>query len=211
MPLTLYGFKYSVYVRIAQLALAEKQLSADYVEVNPFGPLPDGYLERHPFGRVPALDHDGFRLFETSAMTRYIDEAFPGPNLQPQTAKARARMTQIISIVDNYLYWPLVRQVFSHAVFRPSLGEPSDPQQIAEGMAAAPRILGALEKIAAEGAVLTATPNLAAIHLAPMLDYFLMAPGAAALLGETPTLDRWWQEFSTKPNLSATRPRQLGL
>ena len=28
------------------------------------------HLQRHPFGRVPVLDHDGMRLLETTAITR---------------------------------------------------------------------------------------------------------------------------------------------
>ena len=51
-----------------------------------------------------------------------IDRAFSGPALQPAEPQALARMDQIIGIVDAYAYWPLVRQVFSHAVFRPPDG-----------------------------------------------------------------------------------------
>jgi glutathione S-transferase len=204
--MTLYGYRYSVYLRIARLALAEKGLNASHVEVDPFGSLPEGYLDLHPFGRVPVLDHGGFRLYETAAITRYIDEAFPGPALQPADPKARARMAQAIGIVDSYAYRPLVRQVFSHAVFRPALGEPADPAQIAEGMAVALRVLAALDRIAAEGLTLGPSPDLASLHLAPMLAYFLQAPGAPALLGENPALARWWGHFGSRPSLAATDP-----
>ena len=44
MSLVLHGYHYSVYNRIARLALAEKGVAYDRVEVNPFG--------RHP-GRIP--------------------------------------------------------------------------------------------------------------------------------------------------------------
>ena len=36
MSLVLHGYRYSVYVRIARLALAEKGVAYDRVEVNPF-------------------------------------------------------------------------------------------------------------------------------------------------------------------------------
>lgn len=81
----LFGADYSVYVRIVRLVLAEKGIDYDLVPVDIFaesGP-PPGYLDRHPFGRIPAFEHEGFRLYETGAIARYIDEAFPGISLQP--------------------------------------------------------------------------------------------------------------------------------
>ena len=38
MPLVLHGYRYSVYLRIVRLALAEKGVGYDRVEVNPFAP-----------------------------------------------------------------------------------------------------------------------------------------------------------------------------
>jgi len=101
MALVLHGYRYSVYNRIARLALTEKGLPYERIEVNPFAPdVPESYRALHPFGRVPALVHDGFALYETGAITRYIDRAFPGPPLQPTDPRALARMDQVISIVD---------------------------------------------------------------------------------------------------------------
>ena len=129
MPLVLHGYRYSVYNRIARLTLAEKGVAYERVEVNPFSPdMPASYLALHPFGRVPALVHDGFALYETGAITRYVDRAFPGPALQPTEPRALARMDQIIGIVDSYGYWPMVRQVFAPRVFRARTGQPVDVQ-----------------------------------------------------------------------------------
>src|SRR5260221_817204 len=142
MALILHGYRYSVYQRIARLTLAEKGVSYQQVEVNPFAPdVPTAYLALHPFGRVPALVHDGFALYETAAITRYIDRAFAGPALQPADPRALARMDQIIAVVDAYGYWPLVRQVFSHRVFRPRAGQPTDDGEVAKGLAASVKVL----------------------------------------------------------------------
>ena len=86
MSLVLHGYHYSVYNRIARLALAEKGVAYDRVEVNPFADIPAEYLALHPFGRVPTLVHDGFVLYETGAITRYVDRTFAGPALQPGDA-----------------------------------------------------------------------------------------------------------------------------
>src|SRR5476649_1167991 len=138
MALTLHGYRRSVYTRVARLALAEKGVAYDRAEVTPFAPdSPADYLALHPFNRVPTLVHNGFVLYETGAIARYVDRAFAGPALQPTGPKALARMDQIIGIVDAYAYWPLVRQVYVHAVAIPRRSQTGDPKEMASGLAAA--------------------------------------------------------------------------
>jgi glutathione S-transferase len=208
MALVLHGYRYSVYLRIVRLVLAEKAVPYDRVEVNPFAAdVPAEYLRLHPFGRVPTLVHDDFVLYETSAIARYIDRAFPGPSLQPEGARATARMDQIIAVVDAYGYWPLVRQVFSHRVFRPATGQPSDADEVALGLAASAKVLYALEQLAAPATWLTGEiVSLADFHLAAMMAYFAAAPEGAALLAKHARLAAWWQALARRPSLAATDP-----
>ena len=132
--------------------------------------MPASYLAAHPFRRVPALVHGAFTVYETSAITRYVDEGFEGPKLQRTEPKERVRCNQIMSIVDSYAYWPLVRQVFSYRVFRPRMGQPADENEVQQGLDAAARVLGALERIAGQGQYLCGDDlSLADIHLAPMI------------------------------------------
>jgi glutathione S-transferase len=198
MTVTLHAYKYSVYSWIARLALAEKSVDYDYVEVNPFAPdMPDAYLITHPFRRVPALVHDGFTLYETSAITRYVDEMFPGPVLQPTAAPERARMSQIIAIIDAYGYWPMVRQVFSHRVFRPRTGQPFDE--------------AGLEALMVPGRFLVGDQlSLADLHLAPMMGYFAAAGEGRALLARYAMLSGWWASMRTRRLFQATEPTPPG-
>jgi glutathione S-transferase len=87
----LFGAAYSVYVRTVRLALAERCVPYRLVEIDIFAPEgpPADYAARHPFNRIPAFEHDGFRLYETGAIARYVDEAFPGPSLVPDDVRAR--------------------------------------------------------------------------------------------------------------------------
>ncbi|HSS86461.1 MAG TPA: glutathione S-transferase family protein [Reyranella sp.] len=208
MPLVLHGYRYSVYVRIARLALAEKGVAYDRVEVNPFAPdVPPAYLALHPFGRVPTLVHDNFALYETGAITRYLDRTFAGPALQPDQPRALGRMDQIIGVVDSYGYWPLVRQVFSHRVFRPAIGQPADETEVGRGLAGAAKVLAALEVLTAPDAFLVGPAlSLADLHLGAMLAYFAAAPEGAALLRNHPRLAAWWVRLSRRPSFAATDP-----
>jgi len=151
MAVEIHGYQYSVYSWIARLALHEKGVAYSWVEIDPFAEnVPASYLAMHPFKRVPALAHGGFAVYETGAITRYVDEAFEGPKLQRTDPRERARCNQIMSIVDSYAYWPLVRQVFSHRVFRPRMRRPADENEVQRGLDAAPRVLAALERIAGD-------------------------------------------------------------
>lgn len=209
MATELHGYRYSVYSWIARLALHEKGVAYDWIEVNPFAEdIPASYLAMHPFKRVPALIHAGFVLYETGAITRYVDEAFEGPKLQPVEPRERARCNQIMSIVDSYAYWPMVRQVFSHGVFRPRMSRPVDESEFQRGLEAAPRVLAALESTAGEGRCLCGNQlSLADIHLAPMVGYFVMADEGRALLQKYPRLGEWWSELSNRSAFVATTPR----
>jgi glutathione S-transferase len=201
MSLVLHGYRYSVYNRIVRLALAEKGVAYDRVEVNPFAPdVPAAYLALHPFGRVPALVHDGFTLYETGAIIRYIDRAFPGPALQPADPQALARMDQIVGIVDAYAYWPLVRQVFSHRVFRPCSGQTGDEAEIARGVQASAKVLAALEPLVGDGV------TLADLHLGAMIAYFVQAPEGRQVLQGYPRLAAWWARLAARPSFAATDP-----
>jgi glutathione S-transferase len=205
----LFGASYSVYVRAARLALEEKRVPYRLVEVDIFagdGP-PADYLERHPFKRIPAFEHDGFRLYETGAITRYIDEAFAGPPLMPSTPRARARVNQIIGILDNYAYRPLIWDIFVERVRAPAQGRDADEAKIAAALPLAETCLRALAELAEpDGPLLTGMAvSLADLHAAPMFAYFCMAKEGAALLSSQPRLGRWWQAMRERPSMTATR------
>jgi glutathione S-transferase len=178
----------------------------DRVEVNPFAPdVPASYLALHPFGRVPTLVHDGFALYETGAITRYIDRAFPGPTLQPADPRALARMDQVIGIVDSYGYWPMVRQVFAPRVFRARTGQPVDEAEIARGLAASAKVLAALDPLMGP-LVGDNGLTLAELHLGAMMAYFTLAPEGATALAQHPRLAAWWRRVSARPSFAATDP-----
>ncbi|WLS02211.1 glutathione S-transferase family protein [Shinella oryzae] len=200
-----YGAGYSVYVRIVRIVLAEKDVSYELVPVDVFAQegLPAEYLARHPFGRIPAFSHGGFDLYETTAITRYIDESFDGPALQPQATRERARMNQIIAMLDNYAYGPMVWDVYVQRV-EPPEGQRPDEAKIADGLEKARRFLTALTDPVGDRPWLAGdTPSLADFHAAPIFDLFQQAPEGAAMLAEFPSLVAWWERINVRPSVVA--------
>ena len=202
-----YGADYSVYVRIVRLALHEKGVDYDLIPVDVFaeGGPPAWYFDHHPFGRIPAFEHDGFRLYETTAIARYIDEAFDGPALQPADARGRAVMNQIVAMIDAYAYRAMVWDVYVERIDRPAEGKPSDETVVTAGLDKSRTCLSALAQLKAPGDwLLGGQLTLADLHFAPIVDYFLKTPEGRELFADYPTLLEWWQRVSVRSSFKAT-------
>ena len=132
----LYGASYSVYVRAVMMTLAAKGFRYRHEPIDIFADtgIPANYLLLHPFGKIPAFQHGRFTLYETIAITRYVDEAFDGPPLQPTDATMRARMTQLMCMSDSYGYRPLVWDIYVERVSNPEEGKPTDEIRVAQGI-----------------------------------------------------------------------------
>ena len=199
----LYGADYSVYVRIARMALEEKGVAYELVPLDIFAVdgVPAWYLEHHPFGRIPAFEHDGFRLFETGAIARYIDEAFEGPLLQPADPRGRARMGQIIGMLDAYGYRAMVWDV---AVERLE-NTPADEKLIADGLSKAETVLKVLASLKSGGPWLLGDQlTLADLHAAPIIAYFLKVADGRDLLARFADIGDWYARVAARPSFART-------
>lgn len=209
MPVILHGPSYSTYARTARLALEEKGVAHELNEVDLLGgggQAPE-HLARQPWGKVPAFEHDGFELFETFAITRYVDEAFPGPALQPADVKARARMTQICGIVDSYAYGAMVQKVFWQSAIVPMQGGTPDAAVIAEGMKATEKALDVIEGLMGGDLLCGGQVTLADLHLVPVIEYLRMTGPGGAAFAARPKLSAWWERMNTRETVVRTRPK----
>lgn len=205
----LFGADYSVYVRIARLVLKEKDVDHELVPVDVFSEegLPAWYRDYHPFGRIPAFEHGDFRLFETAAISRYIDEAFAGPALQPGEARKRARMSQIICFLDAYAYRTLVWDIYVERVSKPKEGGTTDEAKVAAALAKAAICLGTLSRLKSSSAWLCGERlTLADLHAASIFAYFVKAEEGQSLLNAHPELAAWWKNIAARPSFKATEP-----
>jgi glutathione S-transferase len=205
----LLGAGYSVYVRIARLVLIEKGVAFDPVEIDIFGAHADdvAYRKLHPFGRIPTLRHGDFTLYETAAIARYVDEAFPGPALQPGDVLARARMMQMIGIMDSYLYRPLVWGLYVALGDAVKTGRPADAAALGKAMVQARLTLKTLNDLSSNGGpwLLGEALSLADLHLLPMLAYGCVTAEGRVLLAEQKRLQNWWERMQARPSVTETR------
>ena len=197
----LYGAGYSVYARMARLVLTECGQDYDFVEVDIFAPdtWPADYGARHPFGKIPAFEHDAFRLYETDAIAHYVNEALGGGRLMPYGPRQRARCLQIMRIVDNYAYRALVWDVYV-AEKEEQAGSVGP-----EARAAAERVLAVLEGFLGGPYFCGAKLSLADLWLLPVYAYLRLAPSGPVLLECRPRLAAWWRLMDERPAVVATR------
>ncbi|MFQ5994130.1 MAG: glutathione S-transferase family protein [Acidiferrobacterales bacterium] len=203
-----YGPAFSTFVRTSRLALEEKGVPYALEEFNFLeGGMPPEQLERHPFGKVPAFEHDGFQLYETCAIGRYVDEAFSGPALQPEDPRERARMTQVISLLDWYTYRPTIGCVVIQRLVVPMLGGEPDEAAIKEALPEVTRAMQVLDGLAAGQPYLAGSAlSLADLHLIPIYAYLSATPESENVLADKSNLRRWWDNLSGRDSVKATQP-----
>ncbi len=203
----LLGLRISVYTRIARMALEEKNVEYELEEVDIFadsGP-PDEYLAHNPFGTIPSLMHGDFYLYETAAITRYIDETFPGVALQPSVSSRRARMNQIIGILDAYTYRPMVWDVYVQRIVVAGSGGRVDEDLVASAIPTLQEVLRQLDLLRENYEFLAGDSiSLADLHAYPMLRYFIETPEGTAMLASFPGLQKWMQQMQQRLSARAT-------
>jgi glutathione S-transferase len=203
----LFGPAFSTFVRTCRIALIEKGVDYAQEDFNFLEGWPDGYERRHPFRKVPAFQHGDVSLYETAAITRYVDEAFDGPALQPATAALRARMTQVQCIVDSYVYGPVIGTIVIQRAVVPMQGGNPDEDAIRAAVPAAALGLGVLDGMLAGSAYLAGEAfSLADAHLVPVMGYFTQMPEAVDVLAPLGNLSAWWQRVGARTSVEQTTP-----
>jgi glutathione S-transferase len=107
-PVRIHGYLISTWTRTVCMTCVEKGIDYELVPVA-YGT--EAHGELHPFRRMPILETGGARIIETLAITGHLDEAFPGPALQPLDAAGRTGMRVWMAICADYLFRDVVRAI----------------------------------------------------------------------------------------------------
>ena len=208
--ITVYGIPGSPFLRAVESVLREKGADYRLQAMSPMESKSPEYLEqRHPFGRIPAVEHDGFKLYETQAILRYLDEIFPSPPLTPGNPAQRARMNQVIGIIEWYFFPKAAAPIAFNRIIGPKLlGVPGDEAAIADAMPMAKTCFAELERLLGDKPYLTGdAPTLADFMLASQLDLLSETPEGKQLLAGT-KLEEWLWRMLARPSMQATEPPQ---
>lgn len=198
-----YGFPVSTYVNVVRLVLTEKGVPFTFHDLETEMGKPS-HLALHPFNRVPILEHDGFRVYETSAIALYVDEAFEGPPLQPSDLRKRAKMQQWMSALSAYYYPYMAYHLGHERIVYPNLGIAPDEKVVA---AALPRVAVALDvmekELAAREYLADDRPTLADFFLLPSLTTLSRTPEGSEMLAGAPKVRAWWARMQELTSVQA--------
>ena len=196
----------SPFGRAVLATLAEKNASFRLVGIEPRAIKSQPYLSLHPFGRVPVLEHDGFRLYETQAILRYLDRVLPTPALIPTDPKVAARMDQLLGICDWYLHQGVNNIIGFQRIVRPRLlGLPPDEAAVAEAVPRAHVVFAELSRLLGSNSYLAGTQmSLADILAASHIDFIAQTPEWGPLTAERPNLPVWLARMNSRISFQVT-------
>ncbi len=164
------------------------------------------HLTRHPFGRIPVLEHETFRLYETQAILRYLDRVLPAPALTPADPRAAARMDQVMGVNDWYLFQGVANVIAFQRVVGPRLlGLVPDEAAIEAAMPKARVVFAELSRLLAEQPYFAGDAvSLADLLVAPQLDFLALTPEWPLLTEAHGNLAPWLQRMNARPAMQAT-------
>ncbi|UCH73054.1 MAG: glutathione S-transferase N-terminal domain-containing protein [Rhodospirillales bacterium] len=155
--------------------------------------------EENPIGKVPALIADDGTVYVESVMIcEYLDSLHDGPKLYPPEGPARWRVLRLQALADGIIGAAVDRVVESR--------RPADKQW--DGWHERRRIAIArtLNLLETEAEMLGDGVNAGTIALGCALDYLDFRFPGEDWRNNRPKLETWFDRFSIRPSMQATRP-----
>jgi len=199
----LYWHPFSVFPRRVRIAVREKGVACEEVEIDlPGGGMhsPD-FRRLNPFGQVPVLEDDGLVIYESLAILEYLDERHPAPPLLSTDLAARARSRQLMSASGDYFAPPLKRWL-TRLFAPPETWDRADQERAAVELG---EHLDVLDPMLREREYLVEEFSLADIAYAPFVCE-LETCQLGSLLTARPAVRAWVERLRARPSVRATSP-----
>ncbi|CAG8574127.1 2993_t:CDS:2 [Ambispora leptoticha] len=156
---------------------------------------PEYLRDKHPFGKIPVLHEDGYQIFESRAIVRYL-VAKHKSSLAPTDPQKLGVLEQFLSVEYSY-FDPAFSSWVAEKVFKPAFGRGQpDPVKLEELTKKADSVLDVYEKLLVGKDYLTGEYSIADIVHLP---YFSYAINNGYDMGDRPNVKRWWTNISEKP------------
>ncbi|MEO7329036.1 MAG: glutathione binding-like protein [Minicystis sp.] len=196
-----FGHPMSTCTRKVLTTLAEKGHEAEFVMVDIMKgeAKAPAHLARQPFGVVPAIDDDGFVLYEARAIIAYLNDKLSGPALVPADIKERALMNQWLSVEYSYVSGTSMKIVMQ-MMFGKMAGKEPDMAVVNAARDNLRTYYGIADKWLANHEFFGGKSlSIADISWMPYMQYVNQA-GSGDLIAEQTHLAAWWKRVSTRPS-----------
>ena len=167
----LYGIGFSFNISKVRYCLNSLNLPYEWIQTNPIvgeNKTPE-YANITPTGKIPAIDIDGFKLFESKSINRYL-ATVNNSTLYPQDAKKRAVIDAWMDYVSIHVAQAMGRILFNR-VFAPMTNQKVDQESMRVGLEFLDKYFPILEKQLSQNQYLAGKEfSLADINLLAVLD-----------------------------------------
>ncbi|KAI0826150.1 glutathione S-transferase-like protein [Irpex lacteus] len=207
MVLKLYGNALAGCTQRVLVTLKEKNVPYELIKVD----LTKGehktpaYLEKQPFGQIPYIDDDGFILFESVAICKYIATKYRSSGTSlipvPDDFEAYGRFEQATSI-EAAEFYPFIGEIILQYFGKLFRGVEPDEKVIAENIEKLTRKLNGYETILKKQKYI-AGDSITVADLAHLPNGAVIGVFGLKLLEDAerwPNVARWWKDISSRPN-----------
>jgi glutathione S-transferase len=199
-----FGFPRSTCTRKVMMTLVEKNIpfTLEHIDLPKGEHKQSAHMARHPFGVVPVLDDDGFVLYESRAIMRYLDRHYlTDVVLTPHDIHEYGYMEQWINVEQSYFSGPAV-QLIKQLYWGPMQGQMVDQEVVSHAKERVIHALNVIEKVLRKHDYLAGDSfSLADISWMPYVDYLFYAT-MGQLITERSTVHAWWERVSKRPTWS---------
>ncbi|KAH9626346.1 hypothetical protein KSS87_023504 [Heliosperma pusillum] len=204
MGVKLYGLPMSICTTRAMICLHEKQVDFEFLPVNLFAAehkLPS-FLQKNPFGQIPALEDDDLTVFESRAITSYIAEKYKDNtsiDLLRHGDIKEATLVKVWCEVESHQYDNVIQQIIYELFVAPVQGKTPDESIIDMNVEKLGKVLDIYEeKLGCTKYLAGDYYSLADLHHLPCTHYFMKTP-YASLIDNRPRVKAWWEDISSRP------------
>jgi len=199
----LYWHPFSIFPRRVRIALREKGLDFEEVEVDVLrGEQKAAEFRRlNPFGQIPVLTDGDLTIAESIAILEYLEEKHPEPSLLPEGASERALVRQFMLWSSDYL--PPAWKAWMAPQISPE--RPIDEASVARGRDEIAAHLDVLAARLHDSPWLVERYSLADICYAPIVTV-LDRVGLGELVAARPEVAAWIERLNERPAVSSTAP-----
>ncbi|KAG6834522.1 hypothetical protein H0H93_009161 [Arthromyces matolae] len=209
MVLKLYGSPFSTCSKRVATILHEKNVPFQLIEIslaNRENKSPE-FMKIQPFGQIPYLDDEGFIVYESRAICRYIalKYADQGTKLLPSHTdlKGIAHFEQVASVETSH-FNPYAEGAISESVYKPFFGEKPDTTVYDGHIAKLGSKLDVYDSILGQQKYLTGEElSLADLFHLPFA--YSLVQGGSKVIESRPNVARWYNELASRPSWQAVK------
>lgn len=195
--LKIWGRKTSVNVQKVMWAVAELGVAHERIDAGgAFGrtDTPE-YVAMNPNRLVPVLDDNGFTLWESNAIVRYVADTYSRGGLSPASAHDRARADQWMEWSSTSLYSDIISTIFWGLIRTPAADRNTEALRAAAKRAG--ERLGLLDRhLAGRSYILGDALSIADIPVGSLMYRYFTLPIDRPKL---PNVEAWYARLEQRP------------